>query len=120
MVDGHECYVLQVRPRQVFPGQRLFEGILWIHKQDLAVVRSEGRAVPAIFKGSSENLFPRFTTIRARIGGRWWFPVYTFADDVLGFRTGPVRLRMTIRYSDYKRFTAESTIHFSGPARQKQ
>jgi len=108
MVDGHECYVLQVRPRQVFPGQRLFEGILWI------------RAVPAIFKWSSENLFPRFTTIRARIGGRWWFPVYTFADDVLGFRTGPVRLRMTIRYSDYKRFTAESTIHFSGPARQKQ
>lgn len=112
VVDGREYYVLQVRPRQVFQGQRLFDGMLWIDETDLAVARSEGQAVPPIFKGKSENLFPHFTTIRAKIDGKHWFPVKTYADDTLAFRTGPLRMRMIIDYTNYKRFTAESTIKF--------
>ena len=38
--------------------------------------------------------------------------IHTHADDILPFRTGPLRMRMTIRYSDYQRFTAESSIIF--------
>jgi len=30
----------------------------------------------------------------------------------LPFRNGPLRVKMTIRYKDYKRFKAESTITF--------
>ncbi len=117
IIDGVEYFVLQVRPRQTFAGQRLFDGMFWIDEKDLAVVRSEGKAVPSIFKGGSENLFPRFTTIRAKVDGKHWFPVKTYADDVLPFRTGPLRMRMIIDYSDYKRFTAESTITFSDKTR---
>ncbi|MGH9630675.1 MAG: hypothetical protein ACRD7E_20370, partial [Bryobacteraceae bacterium] len=56
-----------------------------------------------------ENLFPHFTTIREKIG-EYWFPMHTYADDTLPFHTGPLRIRMTIRYSNYQRFGAESKI----------
>jgi hypothetical protein len=59
---------------------------------------------------SSENLFPRFTTVRKPVDGKNWFPVYTLADDTLEFRTGPQRERLRIEYSDYHRFGAESTF----------
>ena len=51
-------------------------------------MRLEGQAVPQIRTTKTENLFPRFTTIRKPIDGRHWFPVYTYADDTLEFRTG--------------------------------
>ena len=44
--------------------------------------------------------------------GKFRFPIQTYADDVLPFRNGPQRIRLTIRYADYKRFGAESTIKY--------
>ena len=58
----------------------------------------------------TENLFPRFTTIRKPVNGGHWFPIYTYADDTLPFRTGAVRECLRIAYSEYKRFGAESTF----------
>ena len=66
-------------------------------------------------KTQQENLFPRFSTIWAPVGGEYWFPVHTYADDTLDFRVGPQRIRLTIRYTDYKRFGAETTIEFGEP-----
>jgi hypothetical protein len=111
-VDGVDCWLLQIRPRQILEGQRLFDGILWVGKQDFAVVRSEGQAVPQIRSTKSENLFPHFTTLRAKVDGEHWFPVKTYGDDVLHFRTGSQRMRIVIDYANYKRFGAESTIRF--------
>jgi hypothetical protein len=111
-MDGHDCWVLQVRPRQLLEGQRLFDGMLWVNKADYGIVRAEGQAVPQILSMHKENLFPRFTTIRHQIDGKHWFPVFTFADDVLPFRGGPQRERLRIRYTDYKRFGAESSVTF--------
>jgi hypothetical protein len=114
-MDGVDCWVLQVSPRQILQGQRLFDGLLWIDKKTYDIVRLEGQAVPQIHSLKSENLFPRFTTLRQIIDGQHRFPVYTFADDTLPFRTGLQRVRMTIRYSDYKRFEAQSVIKFEKP-----
>jgi hypothetical protein len=114
-VDGVDCYILQVRPRQILAGQRLFDGLLWASKKDYSIVRTEGKAVPEIRNMKTENLFPRFTTIWRPVDGNFWFPVHTFADDTLDFRTGPLRIRMHIRYADYKRFGAESTIKYEAP-----
>ena len=114
-IDGVDCWVLQVRPRQILSGQRLFDGMLWANKQDFSIVRAEGQAVPQLRSMQQENLFPRFTTIRRPIDGKNWFPVYTYADDTLQFRTGPQRERLRIRYSDYKRFGAESSVTYDTP-----
>ena len=111
-MDDIDCYVLQVRPRQILSQQRLFDGLLWVKKDDFAIVRSEGQAVPQIRTLKQENLFPRFTTVRRPIDGTHWFPVYTHADDTLEFRTGPQRIRLMIRYSEYKKFGSESTVTF--------
>jgi len=48
--------------------------------------------------------------IRKPLDGKHWFPVYTYADDTLQFRTGPQRIRLRIAYSNYKKFGAESTL----------
>ena len=111
-IDDVDCYVLQVRPRQILSGQRLFDGMLWIKKDGLAIIRSEGKAVPEIRSLKQENLFPRFTTVRRPIDGQHWFPIYTYADDALEFRTGPQRIRLKIHYSEYKRFGADTSITF--------
>lgn len=109
-IEATDCWVLQVRPRQILQGQRLFDGILWIRQSDFNILRSEGKAVPQIRGTKSENLFPRFTTIRRAVDGQYWFPVHTYADGVLQFRTGPQRERLTIRYSNYQKFSADSTF----------
>lgn len=114
VIDGTPCFVVLVRPRQILSGQRFFEGMLWVRQSDFAIVRSEGQAVPQIITTQKENLFPHFTTIRQEVDGKWLFPVETYADDTLYFRSGPQRMRVRIRYSNYKRFSSDSKIIFDG------
>ncbi len=111
-MDDIECYVLQIRPRQMLQGQRLFDGMLWVSKKDYSIIRSEGVAVPQIQTTKNENLFPHFTTLRKKVEGDFWFPMTTYGDDTLYFRSGAQRIRLIIRYSDYKKFGAESKITF--------
>ena len=109
-MDDVDCWVLQVRPRQIFEKQRFFDGLIWVDKKGYNIVRMEGQAVPQIRTTKTENLFPKFTTIRKPVDGSHWFPIYTYADDTLHFRTGPQRERLRIEYSNYKRFGVESTF----------
>jgi len=109
-VDGVDCWVLQVRPRQILGDLRFFDGLVWVDKKEYNIIRMQGQAVPQIHSLKQENLFPRFTTLRKAVDGKHWFPVYTYADDTLHFRTGPQRERLRIAYSNYKRFGVESTF----------
>ena len=103
-VDEITTYVFQVRPKRMERGQRYFEGTIWVDDRDLQIVKTRGKAVPDIRSGKSENLFPTFETYRENIDGSYWFPTYTRADDVLAFKRGSVRIRVIIRYTDYKQF----------------
>jgi hypothetical protein len=109
-MDKVDCWVLQVRPRQMLSGMRYFDGMVWVDKKEYNIVRMEGQAVPQIRTTKQENLFPRFTTIRRPLDGKHWFPVYTYSDDVLQFRNGPQRQRLRISYSEYKKFGADSKL----------
>jgi hypothetical protein len=111
-IEGVECWVIQIRPRQLLQGQRLFDGMLWVDKSDFSIIRSEGEAVPQIRTTQTENLFPRFTTVRRKVEGSFWFPATTYGDDTLYFRTGPQRIRLIIRYSKYQKFGADTKITF--------
>jgi hypothetical protein len=86
--------------------------MLWVRQSDFSVVRSEGQAVPQIETLTEQNLFPHFTTIRQEIDGKWFFPVKTYADDVLYFKERPQRIRIDIEYTNYRRFGAQSTITY--------
>lgn len=112
-MDGRDCWVVRIGPRQILQGQRLFDGMMWVDKQDFSIVRNEGRAVPQILTTKTENLFPRFTTLREKVDGDYWFPVKTYGDDQLQFRTGPLHMRLVIDYSNYRKFGADSKITFA-------
>ena len=113
-MDGYPCWVEYVRPKQISQGQRFFQGTLWVRQSDFSVVRTEGQAVPQIDTMTEQNLFPHFTTLRRNIDG-WFFPVKTYADDTLFFRSWPQRIRIIIEYNNYKRFGTESTVTY-GPS----
>jgi len=110
VMDEVDCWVLQVRPRQILEGQRFFDGMIWVDKKEYNIVRLQGQAVPQIRSLEQENLFPRFTTIRKPVDGKHWFASVTYADDTLQFRAGPLRERLMIAYSQYRRFGATSTF----------
>jgi hypothetical protein len=116
-VDELATYVFDVGPKKIEKGQRYFQGRIWVDQRDLEIVKTYGKAVPDIHTKYSENVFPRFETIRENIEGSYWFPTYTHADDVLHFSGQNVRIRMTVRYRNYKRFGV--TVKF-GQATEKK
>lgn len=119
MADEIPCYVFAVKPKQLQPGKRYFAGIVWVDDHDLQIVKSYGRGVGLLKKGS-DNQFPKFETYRQQIDGKYWFPVYTRADDVLQFQSGQSqRIRMTVRYEDYKQFKSEIKIEYGAPVEKK-
>ena len=100
-VDELSTYLFNVKPKQFVKGERYFEGRIWVDDQDLQVVKVRGQAVPEV----GNQKFPHFESYRENIDGRYWFPTYIYADDVLDFKKGPsVHLRMTVRFTNYKKF----------------
>ena len=118
-VDGIDCWVIALEPKQILEGQRFFSGLIWVAQSDFSIVRTEGQAVPAIVRRKNgqreENLFPRFSTVRQRMPDGYWLPVATLADDDLAFQHGAVRMRLKVEYRRYQRFGAESTIRYETP-----
>jgi hypothetical protein len=112
--DGVLCFVEYLEPKQILADQRFFQGLLWVRESDFAVIQSYGQAVPQIDTLKQQNLFPHFTTIWKQVDGKWMFPVETSADDTLFFRDWPQRIRIEIKYENYRRFGAESTLMFGG------
>lgn len=113
-LDEISCYAFAVKPKKLEPGQRYFQGIIWVDDRDLQIVKTYGRGVGLIKKGT-DNQFPKFETYREQIDGKYWFPTYTTANDVLHFQTGPQAIRMTVKYEDYKQFKAEALIKYGEP-----
>lgn len=109
-VDQITAYVFDVRPKELKKGRLYFQGRVWVDDRDLQIVKSEGKTVPQLQGKKGENLFPRFATYREQIDGKFWFPTYTLADDTLYFSSGSIRIKQTIRYTDYKQFKARSRI----------
>jgi hypothetical protein len=113
-LDEIPCFAFAVKPKKMEPGQRYFQGIVWVDDRDLQIVKSYGRGVGIIKKGF-DNQFPKFETYREQIDGKFWFPTYTVANDTLWFETGPQRIRMNVRYEDYKQFGSDIKITFGDP-----
>jgi hypothetical protein len=110
-VDEIGTYVFAVKPKKLEQGQRYFEGQVWVDDRDLQIVKSYGRGVGQLKKGA-DNQYPKFETYRQQIDGKYWFPTYTTANDTLQFREGPQRMRMTVKYEDYKQFKSDTVIKY--------
>lgn len=107
-LDELDTYVFDVAPK-VIPkkvSERFFKGRVWVDAQDLQIVKVRGKGVP-----EGDQRFPTFETYREQIDGKYWFPTYTSADDTLEFKGGQtVHLRMTVRYTDYKKYRGRLVV----------
>jgi hypothetical protein len=113
--DELHCYVFDIAPKEIVGKKRYFQGRIWVDDHDFQIVKTYGKTVPDIRKKKgNENLFPSFTTWREQIDGKYWFPTYTKADDVLRFSTGEVKIREIVKYTNYKRFGANVKITYDG------
>src|SRR5580692_6628207 len=84
---------------------------LLLTPQDLQVVKTFGKGV-GLLKRGEDNQFPRFETYREQIDGKYWFPTYTRANDTLHFKDSSQRIRMVVKYENYKHFGADTNITF--------
>jgi hypothetical protein len=118
--DEIPCYVFAVKPKKLEQGQRYFQGIIWVDDRDLQIVKTYGRGVGLLKKGA-DNKFPKFETYREQIDGKYWFPTYTQADDVLYFKSGlDQRMRLIVRYEDYKQFKSDVQIKYGEAVEPKE
>lgn len=113
-VDDLDTYVFDVQPKHLDKDRRYFEGRVWIETADLAIVKTCGKRVPDRRTKKDENLSPKAVTFREQIDGRYWFPTYSRADDVLRFARSQVHIRETVKFTKYERPAATGAIRNQG------
>ncbi|MBA3786794.1 MAG: hypothetical protein H0X15_14870 [Acidobacteria bacterium] len=110
-IDELSLHVFEVSPK-VMPDpkkskQRLFTGRIWVDDVDFVIVKSRGKAVPE----TKTNKFPVVETWRENVDGKYWFPSLASSDDELVWDDGSsVKLKMRIKFVDYKVGTSEVKI----------
>ena len=112
--DELHCYVFDIAPKTIEKDRRYFQGRVWVDDHDFQIVKTYGKTVPDIRTKKGENLFPKFTTWREQIDGKYWFPTYTRADDTLHFSMQEVHIREIVKYANYKRFGSNVKITYEG------
>lgn len=105
-IDDLDLYVFDVAPK-VMPDPkksklRLFQGRIWVDDRDLQIVKAKGKGVPE----TKQSRYPVVETWRENIGGKYWFPTYATSNDSLEFEDQTVRMRVRIKYTDYKEASA--------------
>jgi len=113
-VDEVDCFVFSVSPKAIEKNKRYFDGRIWVDASDLQIVVTNGRMVPDDTRKNSEDLHPPFMTWRQQVDGKYWFPVYTKADDELHFKLQDVHIKEIVKYQDYKRFGSNVKILYEG------
>ena len=116
-IDELDLYVFDVDPK-ITPDakntkERFFIGRIWVDDRDLQIVKSKGKAIPE----TKQNKFPIVETYREQIDSKYWFPTYAYADDDLIFENGTdLRIRMQVKYTDFKVGRGKVTITEVGEA----
>ena len=100
-IDELNTYLFEVKPKKFVKGERYFEGKIWVDDEDLQIVKVAGQAVPE----TSEHQYPKFESYRENIDEKYWFPTYVYADDILEFKRNNVHVRMTVKFTNYKKFS---------------
>lgn len=84
---------------------RVFYGFVWVDEATGKIVKLRGCALP-----DDKQRYPLFETQRELIDGVHLFPARTIADDYLVFPSHTVHMRMSITYTNYKKFASRVTI----------
>ena len=108
-IGGKDYLLFRITPADLNSAKlnhvRVFDGVAWIDSETMKIVKLRGRTLP-----EGNQRFPLFETLRGPVDKTNLFPVSTFADDILRFPGLNVRMRMSVRYSEFRKFTSEVKI----------
>lgn len=94
-LDTFNSAAFDIVPRNDKAGARSFMGRVWVRTRDNAIARICGR-VPGNPFGPM-----RFLVERIKVGEKYWFPAQIQADEDVKSDNSDVRVRITVKYSDY-------------------
>jgi len=109
-VDEIDCYIIDAKPKLLERAQALFQGVVWVDKQYLEVVKTYGKWVTDLGDQRAPELpFTNFETYRENVEGKYWFPNYARSDEYLHFKDGgDMPVRVVIKWSDFKPLLASA------------
>lgn len=108
-VDEIDCYIFEAKPKFLERSKALFQGVVWVDKQYLEVVKTYGKWVNDLGDVHAENLpFINFETYRENVEGKYWFPNYSRSDDYLRLKDETVPVRLVIKWTDMKPLQASA------------
>jgi hypothetical protein len=109
-VDQIDCYIFQVHPKTLDRQHPFFDGVLWVDQKYLEVVKTYGKWITDLGEVRPSSLpFSMFETYRENVDGKYWFPDYSRAEDVVKLKDRNVPIRVTIKWSNFKPFGASET-----------
>ena len=111
-VDQLKTFVFDIAPKEVKKDRTYFQGRLWVDDAEFAIVKTCGKSLraddlPKKAPHGMEFVVPTFVTYREQVGTNW-FPTFSRAEEVLEFPRGLVKMRETVKLTQYKK-TAAST-----------
>lgn len=108
-VDEIDCYIFNAKPKLLERAHALFDGVLWVDKKYLEVVKTYGKWVTDLGDVHSPELpFVNFETYRENVEGKYWFPNYSRSDDYLHLKDADVPVRLVIKWTDIKPLPANA------------
>jgi len=106
-LDELNTYIFQVHPKQVDRQHAYFEGVIWVDDQDFVIVKTTGRWETELGDVATPQFpFKIFDTYRENVEGKIWFPDYVRSDEYVTTKSGPVNVRLTVRWENYKPLSA--------------
>ncbi len=96
-VDEIDTYAFNVKPKAVDRAERRFEGLVWVDDRDFEIVKTYGRLVSEVVPNDP---FKFYETYREVVEGMR-LPTYVRSDGEMKAGDASVRLRLTLRYSDF-------------------
>ena len=116
-VDEIDCYIFQVNPKTLERQHGYFDGVIWVDKKYLEVVKTYGKWVTDLGDMHPPTLpFAIFETYRENVDGKYWFPNYSRSEEVLHLQDRNVPIRVTIKWTDFKPFGVTPAAPVPGSA----
>jgi hypothetical protein len=102
-VDEVDCYIFEAKPKLLERASALFQGVVWVDKQYLEVVKTYGMWVNDLGPVHPQEFpFVNFETYRENVDGKYWFPNYSRSDDFVRLKQETIPVRLVIKWTDIK------------------
>jgi hypothetical protein len=106
-VDQLKTFVFDIAPKNVGKDGAYFQGRVWVDDAEFAIVKTCGQTLraddlPKKAPRGMEFVVPTFVTYREQVGTNW-FPTFSRAEEVMQFPRGLVKMRETVKLTQYKK-----------------